>query len=158
MNVFLHNRLQYLVSEHSTDISKADINEYKVRAKFLPENNPGIPLHQLHMRICRGLRMKKETILAGMGTRMEIVKLAQVGSSVACPSCNTLFTKSSYQHSFCKDKVPGKSNCKDFFHNTISSNDSMFLAETPELDIIATWLKSGRVTESEIKRLCSHAR
>ena len=47
-------------------------------------------------------------------------KLAKVGDTCRCPSCNTEFVKSNYQQAFCKSK-PG-SKCKDKYWNTVDPN------------------------------------
>ncbi len=46
-----------------------------------------------------------------------ISKSAKVGDSVKCPSCKTVFIKSSYQQVFCKTKP--KTQCKDFYWNNV---------------------------------------
>lgn len=42
-------------------------------------------------------------------------KAAKVGSTCACPTCGTNFTKKSYQQAFCQNK---KKKCKDKFWNS----------------------------------------
>lgn len=45
-------------------------------------------------------------------------KLAAVGSRLRCPTCGTIFVKTSYQQAFCKKRVKNKqSQCKVEFHN-----------------------------------------
>lgn len=48
-------------------------------------------------------------------TGLEAVKAAPTGASVECPQCRELFTKASYQQSFCSYK--GAGNCKDAYWN-----------------------------------------
>lgn len=45
-------------------------------------------------------------------------KEAKVGEECFCPSCNTKFTKESYQQTFCKTK--GGTVCKDKYWNTVT--------------------------------------
>ena len=45
-------------------------------------------------------------------------KMAQVGATCVCPSCNTSFVKLSYQQVFCKSK--SGTVCKDKYWNTVT--------------------------------------
>jgi hypothetical protein len=47
----------------------------------------------------------------------EKAKNARVGERCICPSCETPFTKGSYQQVFCKTKAGSK--CKDFYWNNV---------------------------------------
>lgn len=49
--------------------------------------------------------------------RYALNKSAKIGSELTCPSCQTKFTKGSYQQSFCKSKP--KTKCKDKYWNTV---------------------------------------
>jgi len=49
--------------------------------------------------------------------RYQLNKDAKVGEQCICPSCNTTFTKESYQQAFCKTK--GGTICKDKYWNTV---------------------------------------
>lgn len=50
----------------------------------------------------------------------QAVKSAKVGSDCKCPSCGSLFTKTSYQQAFCKTK--SGTVCKDKYWNTVTPN------------------------------------
>lgn len=45
-------------------------------------------------------------------------KAAKVGEELSCPSCGTVFIKSSYQQVFCKSR--GGTICKDKYWNTVT--------------------------------------
>lgn len=45
-------------------------------------------------------------------------KNAQIGETVRCAGCNTMFVKSSYQQAFCKTK--SGTTCKDFYWNNVT--------------------------------------
>lgn len=49
--------------------------------------------------------------------RYKLNKVAKVGDSCICPSCNSKFVKTNYQQAFCKTK-PG-TVCKDKYWNTV---------------------------------------
>ena len=53
-----------------------------------------------------------------METFYEYNKGVPVGRKIFCPCCSEIFTKRSYQHSFCSNK--GKGNCKDRYWNTLN--------------------------------------
>lgn len=55
-----------------------------------------------------------------MKLRYESNKSAKTGSLCVCPSCNTSFTKLSYQQVFCKSKP--LTQCKDKYWNTVDPN------------------------------------
>jgi hypothetical protein len=47
----------------------------------------------------------------------EIAKQAEVGESVTCPSCGTVFIKTTSKQAFCRSK--GGRVCKDKYWNTV---------------------------------------
>ena len=53
-----------------------------------------------------------------MKEQYNINRLAKIGDSLKCPSCNSNFKKLSYNQIFCKTKV--KTICKDHYWNTIT--------------------------------------
>lgn len=86
-------------------------------AAFTRKNYPREPMYMLHQNQLRADGMKDgERKELAMG-RYAHAKAAKVGDSIACPGCGRVMPKTSYQHVFCKDKVAGRSNCKDFINN-----------------------------------------
>lgn len=77
-------------------------------------NEPAYMLHQNQL-MEDGMSDSARKELA-MG-RYAHAKKAKVGDTIACPGCGKHMTKASYQHVYCKDKVRGRSNCKDFINN-----------------------------------------
>jgi len=84
---------------------------------FTRKRYPNEPLYALHRNalMADGMSPSSRKELA-MG-RFGHAKKAKVGEQITCPGCGTLQTKASYQHVFCKDKVKGRSTCKDFINN-----------------------------------------
>jgi hypothetical protein len=98
-------------------------------SQFTRARYPKEPLYALHQNalMVDGMSPSGRKELA-IG-RFAHAKKASVGEQITCPGCGTLQTKSSYQHVFCKDKVKGRSTCKDFINNWL---DPVRLARTLE--------------------------
>jgi hypothetical protein len=98
-------------------------------SQFTRARYPKEPLYALHQNglIVDGMSPSARKELA-VG-RFVHAKKASVGEQITCPGCGTQQTKSSYQHVFCKDKVKGRSTCKDFINNWL---DPVRLARTLE--------------------------
>lgn len=50
--------------------------------------------------------------------RYQLNKSSKVGESCICPTCETEFTKTNYQQTFCKSK--SGTACKDKYWNTVT--------------------------------------
>lgn len=84
---------------------------------------------------------------------------------IRCPGCNTEMIKGSHQHKFCKDKIIGRSNCRDFVCNWKAESPELFTEPTfegckpmkvevkLELKLIKQWLDDGTVTLTQINPL-----
>jgi hypothetical protein len=78
---------------------------------------PKEPLYALHQNALMADGMSNPTRKELAMGRFAQARTAKVGEQIICPGCGTVQTKASYQHVFCKDKVKGRSSCKDFIHN-----------------------------------------
>lgn len=88
---------------------------------FTRKNYPGEPMHVLHQntQMAAGLSTAERKALAQ--GHYAHAKAARVGDKVVCAGCGAEMAKASYQHAFCKDKVRGRSTCKDFVNNWLDA-------------------------------------
>lgn len=88
---------------------------------FTRKNYPGEPMHVLHQntQMVAGLTTVERKALAQ--GHYAHAKAARVGDKVVCAGCGAEMVKASYQHAFCKDKVRGRSTCKDFINNWLDA-------------------------------------
>lgn len=84
---------------------------------FTKEEFPNEPNYLLYQNTLMASGMTPEARQSQARERYKAAKEARVGEEFKCPGCNATVTKGSYQQTFCKEKIPGRSTCKDFFNN-----------------------------------------
>lgn len=84
---------------------------------FTRKEYPREPMYMLYqnqlMEEGMSNKARKELSMA----RYVHAKKARVGEPIICPGCGAEMLKTTYQHVYCKDKIRGRSNCKDFINN-----------------------------------------
>lgn len=85
-------------------------------------NEPAYLLHQNQLMEDGMTDAVRKELAMG---RYAHAKQARVGETIACPGCGLQMVKTTYQQVYCKDKVRGRSNCKDFINNWFDPNRLM---------------------------------
>jgi hypothetical protein len=87
---------------------------------YTKQNFPKEPHYMLYQNVLKANGMSTEDRQKLTFVRMQQAADAKVGEEIECCGCGRKVVKSSYQQKYCREKIHGRSNCKDFVNNWIS--------------------------------------
>lgn len=146
---------------------------------FTKAKYPNEPYYMLFQNLQMVTMSTEERQLEALA-RMTHAENAKVGETIQCPGCSRELVKKSYQHKFCKEKIKGRSNCKDFINNWFNperlrrtlvrngtdagvANKQVKAMERTkakhkpnnkaELDLIKKWILDGTITKEDLKNI-----
>ena len=99
---------------------RVEVTELSAEESFTKKHYPNEPNHRLYQN-----RLMAKGITTEDRQRLTVIRLhdsaqAKVGDECVCCGCGEKFIKKSYQQRYCKEKIRGKSSCKDFINNWIN--------------------------------------